>query len=442
MHWARAAAILFGVFFFSAAVVEAQEGQAKPLSLSEAIEIVLEKSPLSEVSSQGVVAAEEERKAARGEFLPKLKTGFDFTVLNEVPTIEIPAMPPVPGQSFQAGSYRQLSATTSLEQPLFTGLALLSQYRLAGLSMSEAEVQRGGTRQELILKTHEAYFGLLVAEKLRDVANLAVTQLESHAEVARQFYETGMIPKNDLLKVLVQLADTKRKRIQASHQLDLACSQFNILLRRSMEEPVALTETLSYRPYERALDECLQLALRHHPELLISDLQIQKAGQSVRLAQSGWYPHFALVGSLTHEDGGFADSDKVLSATLHAEWSVWEWGSKYYKVKSAESQRAIARARHTQITDTVQLQVRQAYLMVQEWKEAISVAEASIEQARENFRITEEQFTANVTTSTEVLDAQTLLDQAQVNYYSSLSDYNISIARLERAMGILSPPGP
>ena len=442
MRWARVAAIFLGSFFLSAAAAAAQEGQAKPLSLSEAIEIVLENSPLSEVSIQGVAAAEQERKSTRGEFLPKLKTGFDFTVYNDVPTILIPAAPPVPAQSFPAGSYRQLSSTTSLEQPLFTGLALLSQHRLAGLSLGEAEVQREGTQQELVLKTHEAYFGVLVAEKLLDVANLAVTQLESHAEVARQFFETGMTPKNDLLKVIVQLADTKRNQILASHQLELARSQFNILLRRSMEEPVVLTETLACRPYARTLDECLQLALQRHPEVRISNLQILKADQSIRLARSGLYPHFAVVGSLTQEDGALAESDQVLRATLHAEWSVWEWGSQYYKVKSAESQQAVARARHAQISDSLQLQVRQAYLMVQEWKEAISVSEASIEQAQENFRITEEQFKSNVTTSTDVLDAQTLLDQAQVNYYSALSDYNVSIARLERAMGILSPPGP
>jgi outer membrane protein TolC len=38
-------------------------------------------------------------------------------------------------------------------------------------------------------------------------------------------------------------------------------------------------------------------------------------------------------------------------------------------------------------------------------------------------------------TSTDVLDAQVLLTQAENNYYSALSDYHIAKARLERAIG-------
>lgn len=402
--------------------------------------IVLEKSPLSEATAQGVSAARMEQKAAKGEFLPKLKTGFDFTVFDQVPTIEIPAMPPIPAQQFEAGSYRQLSATTSLEQPLFTGGALLSQYRLAGLGLNESEVRREAVRQDLVLKTHEAYFGVLVSEKLLDVADQAVAQLESHEQVARHFYETGMIPKNDVLKVVVQLADNRRKRIQASHQLEMARSQFNTLLRREMDAPVLLSEPLYERPYDRTLEDCLRIARERHPELLLSDLTIRKAEQSVRLARSGLLPQLGLVGALTHEEGGFAEADKVLSATVHAEWSVWEWGSTYYRMKSAQSQLAVAKAQDAQLRDKILLDVRQAFLAVREWKEAIDVARASIEQAKENFRITEEQFKASVTTSTEVLDAQTLLAQAQVNYYSALSAYNISIARLEKAIGVLEPP--
>jgi len=40
-----------------------------------------------------------------------------------------------------------------------------------------------------------------------------------------------------------------------------------------------------------------------------------------------------------------------------------------------------------------------------------------------------------VATSTDVLDALTLLTQARTNYYSALSDYNIAKARLQRAIG-------
>jgi len=63
------------------------------------------------------------------------------------------------------------------------------------------------------------------------------------------------------------------------------------------------------------------------------------------------------------------------------------------------------------------------------------VAETAVSQAEENFRINEERYKEQVATSTDVLNALTLLTQARTNYYSVLSDYNIAKARLRRAIG-------
>jgi outer membrane protein TolC len=58
-----------------------------------------------------------------------------------------------------------------------------------------------------------------------------------------------------------------------------------------------------------------------------------------------------------------------------------------------------------------------------------------VSQAEENFRINEERYKGQVATSTDVLDALTLLTQARTNYYSALSDYNVAKARLARSIG-------
>ena len=64
------------------------------------------------------------------------------------------------------------------------------------------------------------------------------------------------------------------------------------------------------------------------------------------------------------------------------------------------------------------------------------MAKKAIEQAEENFRINEERYKERVATSTDVIDAQTLLTRAKSDYYNALSNYNIALAELERSMGI------
>ncbi|MBW1839608.1 MAG: TolC family protein, partial [Deltaproteobacteria bacterium] len=65
----------------------------------------------------------------------------------------------------------------------------------------------------------------------------------------------------------------------------------------------------------------------------------------------------------------------------------------------------------------------------------IFVAETAREQAEENSRLNQERYNEQMATTTDVLDAQTLLTEAQNNYYNALSDYHIAKARLERAVG-------
>lgn len=69
-------------------------------------------------------------------------------------------------------------------------------------------------------------------------------------------------------------------------------------------------------------------------------------------------------------------------------------------------------------------------------REAIEVARVSVEQAEENYRITDEQFRESIATAQEGLDARTGQSRAQVNSYEALNIHNIEIARLEWAVGI------
>jgi len=412
----------------------------EPMSLSQAIDRVLEQSPLSQMADAGVEAAEGGRKSARGEFMPKLKTAFDYTRLSEVREIDF-TIPGMPAVDIPSGTEEIVSSTTTLEQPLFTGFALHAQYELAALERRGADIQREETRQELILRTTQAYYGILVAEKYVEVMDQAVTQLESHAEVARQFYQNGMIPKNDLLKSLVTLAEAKQRKIEAVHDLDLAWVQLYTLLRMDPGTPsFRLSETLDRKPYRREIEDCVGIGLRRNPSVRLAEVELSKSEEAVALARSGFFPQFALVGGLTHEQGGFSDVGAELSATVHGEWLIWEWGRNYYDVQKGKAQVRMARADRTRRMDLVRYQVREAYLQLRESGESVDVAQASIEQAEENYRITVEQYNENITTSTEVLDAQTLQAQARMNYYRALATYNIAIAALEKAMGVLGLP--
>jgi len=118
-----------------------------------------------------------------------------------------------------------------------------------------------------------------------------------------------------------------------------------------------------------------------------------------------------------------------------ATWNFWEWGRSHYGVKEKKSRLLQVRHQKEEIRDSIRLEVKQAFLKTRESEKNIVTVNEAVEQAKENFRISEERYKEQMATTTDVLDAQTLLSKTKTNYYNALYDYKISKAALYRAMG-------
>lgn len=468
--------IPFALFLLTLPASAPAQEQAKPLSLEQSIQIALGQSPSIAAARDKLTGADYKRKAALADFFPKVKGEYNYLYLDQAPSFDygggggedekflsdaffreglpndadlldrvvynfssdIPAsnlMALFP--EISAGGEEQQTFTGTLEQPVFTGLALINQYKIAKLEVEATSAEVDLAVENMVLLVHEAYFNILKAGRFHEVAQEAVGLLKALVQVAQDFYDVGMIPKNDLLKAEVELANMKQNQVKAANALALAESAFNIALRRDIDAPVALVDILDYKPFGRTQQECFDDAGANRLELKMLDTRIDQADRAVSLARSPFYPTIAIFGSFRWEDGGFIPDPEVWSAGAVAKWTLWDWGKTYSNAQAARARMNQVRNEEIRLRDGIKLEVRKAFLSLREAGANISVAEKSIEQAEENYRITEEQYKASMTTSTEVLDAQTQLSQARLNYYSALSDYNIELARLRKATGNL-----
>jgi outer membrane protein len=412
--------------------------EERVLSLKEAVEMALKRSASIHSAREGMKGADYLRKAALADFLPTLRTEYGFTYLDEAPTTRFgPA-------EIRVGTRSNYSWTTGLDQPLFKGGALYWSYRLAQLGVDLSRVFLELVRQDLVLQVKGAYFTILKAEKIRQVAVQALQQLESQLKVSRAFYDVGIIPKNDLLQTQVQMAQARQNLTSAEVELAIAKASFNTLLRRDVGMEVRIEDILAYRPMEVPFEECLEKARRSRPELRETELNVKSAEKEVRLARSEYFPsvnlsfNYERVGDDPGVSGSRFEDEDGWTFMATARYTFWQWGKKRQLVREKETRLVQAEDARVQVEDSVSLEVKDAYLRLREARDKIGVAEVAIEQAEENFRMNQERFKEQVATSTDVLDAQTLLTQARSNYFNALSDYNIAWARLDRAMGIVT----
>ena len=426
--------ILLPVFI----AAEADDGR---FNLSQTIEAALKANLELQRSKDEIDAATATRSARATEFFPTLNARYGY-IKRDNPTTQ--ALGTQGGQvaDVLTNPEDEYNFVTSFSQPIFTGFALYNQYKIADLGLDIAEFTEKLTRQDVILDAKNAYFLILKAQKLMDVADETVKQIAAQKDVAENMYQVGMSPLNDLLQSQVQLANAKQALITAKNNLDLTKSQFNTLLRRQVNSPVSVVDILDFTPWVQSIEDCLSQAKNNRLEIEVTDLEIQIAEKDYKLSQRDFYPSVNLVGTWTQRgtdwevDGGRGIGDKDFwDIRATATWDFWQWGRTRYGVKEKLSRLSQAKLRKEQVLDNIDLEVKQAYLKVQESQKNITTVEKAIEQAKENLRITEERYKEQVSTTTDVLVAQTLLTETMTNYYNALYDFKIAKAILYRGLG-------
>jgi outer membrane protein len=411
------------------------------LNLRQTIEAALKANLELQRSKDEIDAATANKDAATTEFFPTLNTRYGY-IRRDKPTTQ--ALGTQGGQIVDVivNPEDEYNFVTSFSQPIFTGFALYNRYKIADLGLDIAEFSERLTRQNIILDAKNAYFLILKAQKLMDVADDTVKQIAAQKEVAENMYQVGMSPLNDLLQSQVQLANAKQGFITAKNNLDLTESQFNTLLRRPVNSPVSVVDILDFTPWEHDIDYCLALAEELRLEIEVADLEVQIAEKNYKLTQRDYFPSVNLTGNYTKRgtdwdvDGGTGISDKDFwDIRATASWDFWQWGRTRYGVREKLSRLSQAKLRKQELLDNINLEVKQSYLKIQEAYKNITTIEKAIEQAKENLRITEERYKEQVSTTTDVLIAQTLLTETMTNYYNALYDFKIAKAILYRALG-------
>lgn len=438
--------VWFGTMAWAPGPAGGADKPAKTWTLEGAISRAMEASPQLLASREALEASEFKRKQAQTGFLPKLSTQYNYTYVNNPPKATIPAQDfgtfQIPASNITVGTQNSYSFNIGLEQPLFTGFALTTNYELAKLGIDLSKIKYAQDQLNLSYQVKETYFNFLGARKLKEVAEQTVAQITESHRIIKNYFDVGLVPLNDLLKAEVQLADARQKAIRAENAVYLAGSQFNTLLRLPMEGAVSVEDILDYQPYEKKLNVCKEEAQAGRPEIKELNTRLETAEKSIQLTKSEYYPQVFLQGRYKKEGDTpdvsgslvyYADNFEVLAGL---KWNLWEWGRTHYAVQEKIKEKEQVKAALVQTRDAVELEVQRAFINLKEAERNIEVAKTTIQSAEENFRISEVRYREQVATSLELFDAQTLLTQARVNYYRALYDYNLSLAQLQKSMGL------
>jgi outer membrane protein len=373
--------------------------------------------------------------AAKSARLPSLSVESAYTILNHAPTTVVD-FPNQPVREFPVSEDKSLSYSTTASLPLFTSGRISNSIDAAVAALQAAQQEETKTILDIKLNVAEAYVASLRARRGIEVAESAVSSIESHAKDVGQFFEQGVVAKNDLLAAQVALSDARQQAIRSRNTLDIAHASYNRLLHRPLDQAV-LIDDVAAGTTQPDINEVTSGALRKRPELAALSAQVKSLRLQAESVRSSTGPQLALTGGYNYEQNKYQVYENIWSAAIGLRWEIFDGGvirnNASAILRKAESLSDVQSDTASMIT----LQVRQAWLDVRETLSRIAVTREATGQAEENLRVVKDRYREGVGTNTEVLDAETLRTKSYNNYYNAVYDAVMANIRLQYATGEL-----
>lgn len=417
------------------------------LTVEQAVASGLENSKSLHSSQMKVEYADAKSSETMNMLFPTLKFSGSYTRLSDVPPFEIgPFAPSIPQKiTVSPVVLDNYSMRLTLQQPIFTGLRLLNSSKLTGYSADAASEDYEKDKTELIYNIQNSYWNVFKAIESKKIVDENVEQVKSHLKDVQNFFAQGIVTKNEVLKVEVQLSNIQVMQIDVQNNVRLSMIALNSLIGLPLETQIEIVSPAEHQPNEYGdLNSLVQKAMENRSDLKAMDMRVKAGEVGVSIARAGWFPQIFLVGNYNYARPNqriFPTQDKfkdTWDVSLSASLDVWNWGATIHQTDQAQAQLAQARDGYAQIKDGITLDVTQSYFNFNQSKERISVAQKGVSQAEENYRITNDKFKSGLALNSDLLDAEVAQMQAKWNYVQALVDFNLADARLQKSIGTQS----
>jgi len=432
---------------------------AEKLNIGQAVSIAVSRNLRMADSRLEVQEKEHQRREAFSDFFPTIDLQYTATAdkyqnMGQVQQFAVAqdsrragafagtvgGTPVFGSYPYRIDPYRTFTMVATATQPLYTGGRLLNDYKFSRLGVDYSAIQFEVDRQDLILDVYEAYYQMIQAQKLLEVAETSIRALQALKNQTTEFYKAGVVAKVDVLSTEGQLAQAMIQKTQALTDREKSRATLNFLLRYPQETPTQIVEDIAYRPNPYRIPDIYSTAAANRLEIRQANISVEQAMALVKSAKADLLPSVSVqaMGARTNDDWNAFDPEAVNDWRLQG---VLSWTFDIFRRRETVKERRASQARafvaREQLVEQVMEEVKTSYLDMKRSESDIQNNRAAVEYRRENFRINQERYKEQVATYIEVLDAQRQLSQAEGDYYISLVGYRINKAILERRMGTL-----
>ncbi len=450
--------ILFMVLSYS---VNAQE--ILNLSLNKSVDLALQNNPSLKMAEKEASMARAGIWEAYSNILPQLDLSANFQHAWEIQTSKIPnflkpMLGPLSGvipELSDMPDYVEIAFGLentfvyggTVTQPLFLGGAGIAGIQAAGAGRRAAVMNLEEQRQDLIYQTSKAFYVCLLAKKVLEVQEEALSQTKANLDIVSKKYEVGSASGFDKMRAEVEVANLMPEVIAAKNNYQSTLTQLKTVLGLERDTIIKIEGQLTYEEDEfgnMSLADIQALALQNRPLVNAFDAQKYIVRKGVTLARSAFMPKLFFQTDLSYMDmrndykfqqanfsKGFTSSVSLQIPLFHGFRSAAQYQKArldYKKMLDSEKQ----------LHDGVAAEAEVIVNKYQEAKQKYQSSVRTVDLANEALRLANLMYEEGANTQLDVLNSQLALTRAKLIYINSLYEYQVSRYHLRKSTGRLT----
>jgi len=414
------------------------------ISLERCKELALQHNAKAQNSRLSLDAAEQVKKEALTKYFPSVSaTAAGFRASDPMMSMDLPIgamlgnpeMPPVTFGMLEKGAIGAVMAM----QPVFAGGQIINGNKLARLGVAVAELQQTMSDDEITLTVEQYYWQIVALEEKAKTITEAETLLNRIHDDVKNAMEAGLINRNDLLKVELKQNELESGKLKLANGLQLSkivLAQFIGLSPNGFDIDRSLVEniTLSF-----AVHADHPSALSQRTEYRLLEKSVEAANLQVKMETGKHLPTVAVGAGWNYMsfDRGSSHAMKqdfgMVFATVSIPITDW-WGGSH-AIRKQKLQVQIAENDKRNAEEMLLIQMQQLRNDVEEAAQQVQLADKAIAASLENVRLNTDYYEAGTGLLTDLLEAQSALQQTRDQHTEAITAYCIKLAKYRQATG-------
>lgn len=340
-------------------------------------------------------------------------------------------------------SYDSSTYTVQLTQPLFRAQSFAA-YAQGKSAVTQAEAELAIARQDLILRTTQAYFDVLAAEDTLEFAKTEKAAIAGQRELAERNFNVGNATIVDVHEARSRYDLATAQEVTADNDLKVKQEVLTALTNSPQPSIARLTPHLQPQsPDPQDMEYWVKAALDQNPRIKVQEQLLNIASEEVSRSRAGHYPTLDFIAAHNYTKSGNVYFPGIAEYTtnqvgLQVQVPLFAGGGVQSRVRESLARADQARQALEQAKRQTIQQSRAAYLAVTGGVAQVKALEQARVSTQKALESTQLGYETGVRTGVDVLNAQRDLYRTQRDLAQARYTYLVSRLRLKNAVGTLS----